>query len=196
MHKIIMAIALGTCFAAGPALSQDTYTFAGVSWGSNRADVKTVLVGKGYVFDKLDEDGDLSFTGNMWNTPTRIFAMFDPQDRLVKIGVTLVTPDEDAKPKYQVAVEQLGAKYGTPDLVVHRFDSPFEAGDGKEQAAIQEGRGHFATCWTHGQKVLGGVAQDALCSDITKNLTVRISYESIRWDQEADRRTARAAKDL
>jgi hypothetical protein len=153
------------------------------------------LVAKTYVFEKLDEDGDQAFTGTISNVPAHIIAMFDPDGALVKVGVYLITPDEDARPKYDAVIELLSAKYGAPDLVVHRFDSPYEAGDGHEERAIKDGKAHIAACWAHGQ-VKTDVAQDALCSKITTDLTVAISYESDKWDHEADRRSAKAAKDL
>jgi hypothetical protein len=195
MRNIPVALVVAACVVVPHwASAQSTYTFVRLAWGSSRADVRTVLVGKGYAFDSEDEDGDLHFKGSLSNEPTHIIALFEPGGQLVKVMVTLLTPDEDARHMYESTVGELAKMYGAPDVVLHKFDAPYVAGDGRDDAAIRDGKAHLTTCWTHGRKVSDGTGQDGLCATVNRNLTVGVIYESAGWDREADRRTGKAPK--
>lgn len=195
MRQMLVMIAVTVSLTGASLGAQSTYTFAGIPWGSSRTDVQNTLIEKGYTFDKEVGESDLMFRGSISNERAAVRAFFDPDGHLVKIGVFLITADEDAEPTYRSTIEQLHGKYGEPDLTLRRFDAPYEEGDGHEETAIKDGKGHVAACWAHGEKVTDD-PQDALCASITSELTVSISYESVRWDPEADRRKAKAAKDL
>ena len=192
MRRTLLALAVAASVGVTrQGLAQTTYTFADMSWGSSRTDVRSVLARKGYAFDSEDEDGDLHFKATASNVPTHIIALFDPSGQLVKVMVTLLTQDQDARHTYESTVQQMGARYGTPDVVLKRFESPYATGDGNEDGAIRVGKGRLTTCWTHGHKVSDGAGVDGVCATVNKNLTVGIIYESARWDHEADRRTGK-----
>jgi hypothetical protein len=83
-------------------------------------------------------------------------------------------------------------KYGEPTQDFAFFQRPYFEGDGYEEQAIRLGKGHFSCYWTppKDSKVRG----DTLALNLTERLTVKITYESSNWGEEAERRNANRTK--
>ena len=168
---------------AAPADAQ-TYTFAGTSWGDNIATTKEHITGAGFEFLELDDDGDLSFDGTVMDYPSRVYAMFTPKKRLVKVSVLIATPDDDAISSYKSMVNTLTKKYGDPLTVVNSVKPPYKKG--QEQEALADGKGTMASLW-------GTEETGYLVVQVTEKLAVRVAYEGPDWSAESDRRTGNSA---
>jgi hypothetical protein len=165
-------------------------TFGGVEWGSSEAQVRAALTGKGYTLEKIDNDGDLDFKGDVGGRPAVLFAFMTPTRSLVKIQINIVTPDHEARSTFDDMKQTLTAKYGRPRDDFHFFSSPYVEGDGFEETAFRVGKGHFFVAWADTNDT------GALDMEITERLTVAISYESPAWHEEAARRKSQSTKDF
>lgn len=164
---------------AAPAGAQ-TYTFAGTSWGDNIATTKEHITDAGFEFTEIDDDGDASFDGTVMDYPSRVYAMFNPKKRLVKVSVLIATPDDDAVSTYKSMVSTLVKKYGDPLTVVNNVKPPYKKG--QEQEALADGKGTMASLW-------GTEETGYLVVQVTEKLAVRVAYEGPDWSAESDRRT-------
>jgi hypothetical protein len=181
--KLARAAALLALFGlsawAAPASAQ-SYTFAGTSWGDNMATTKEHITDAGFEFTEIDDDGDASFDGTVMDYPSRVYAMFNPKKRLVKVSVLIATPDDDAITTYKAMVNTLVKKYGDPLTVVNNVKSPYKKG--QEQEALADGKGTMASLW-------GTEETGYLVVQVTEKLAVRVAYEGPDWSAESDRRT-------
>jgi hypothetical protein len=173
--------------AAVSASAQQSIQFANLPWGATRAETKRSLVDSGFVFEKLDNDGDLMFSGTIPNLGERavVVAYFAPDDNLVKVDVNIAPPDHRVLEVYRSVKESLTELYGEPTRQVERFSYPYAnvAGDvGREITAIRDGKAIIASLWG------GHPPQDGLALDVTDQLLDRISYESAQWSAELARR--------
>ncbi len=183
---------IGLTILAPRALpGQETPTFADLAWGISRQAAKATLVAKGYTFVKEDEDHDLQFRTRVFEQPTVAYLMFNPRDELVKVYVVLATPDPQARTVYRQMVDLLTEKYGKPSLEVENYTTPYFAGDGYEDQAIQLGKLSLGTIWTPQPDASYGI----VCR-VTTQLAVSISYEPRAWEAEANRRSRAMARDF
>ena len=157
-----------------------SYTFAGTSWGDNINTTKEHITEAGFEFTELDDDGDLSFDGTVMDYPSRVYAMFTPKKKLVKVSVLIATPDDDAITTYKAMVNTLSKKYGDPLTVVNQVKAPYKKG--QEQEALADGKGTMASLW-------GTEETGYLVVQVTEKLAVRVAYEGPDWSAESDRRT-------
>ncbi len=178
---------------AGPPSSRvsHTYTFADIPWGSDESTVRTAMTAKGYTFTKVDEDGDLDYSGTLDGNDVILYALMTPAPNrgLIKVFMVVLTSDDHALAEFENLKSALIAKYGQPSISGRRFDSPYAAGDGNEQAAIKSGKGHVAAIW---KNTSDDITTGGLTVLVSEKLTVNSAYESPAWDAEADRRAATA----
>lgn len=181
--KLARAAALFTLVGlvswAAPAGAQ-SYTFAGTSWNDNIATTKEHITDAGFEFTEIDDDGDATFDGTVMDYPSRVYAMFNPKKRLVKVSVLIATPDDDAITTYKAMVNTLTKKYGDPLTVVNNVKPPYKKG--QEQEALADGKGTMASLW-------GTEETGYLVVQVTEKLAVRVAYEGPDWSAESDRRT-------
>jgi len=182
LRRILFLLALLLAPAAGHA--QDS--FAGLRFGQTDPEVRRTLGGRGYEFQKVDEDGDLVFEGKIQDQRAIVFAMLQADGTLGRVQVILVTADEDAIPVYEVVLADLVSKYGVPEKVFDFYEPPFANGDGHEARAIAQGKGHRTAFW---------VTPNIMVS-VSKNLTVSVIYEGPVWAAELARRTRRSTSDF
>ena len=173
--------------AAQSASAEQPIQFANLPWGVTRAETKQSLVDEGFTFEKLDDDGDLMFSGIIPTLGERavVVAYFAPDDKLVKVDVNIAPPDRRVLEVYRSVKESLTELYGQPTREVERFSYPYAnvAGDvGREITAIRDGKAMIACLWG------GHPPQDGLALDVTDQLLARVSYESARWSEELARR--------
>jgi hypothetical protein len=165
--------------------AEQQVAFADLPWGIDGEDVKRVLLAKGFAFDSVDAEGDLRFSGVLADRPARIGALMANQ-RLAKISVNIITPDNKAREVYREMATTLEKKYGRPSKKIETYISPYYAGDGYEDQAIRQGKGFFFKLWNKD----GPLGPEVLGLHITEALTVSVAYEAPAWESESDRRKA------
>ena len=102
----------------------------------------------------------------------------------------MCSSDLSSRQAYRDMKAMLTTKYGAPADVVESFDAPYHEGDGREEQAIREDKGHFLALWR--QRV--GSDTSYLGLQITEKLNLFLAYESPNWGAELDRRRAKLAK--
>ena len=187
MRYVLLACLLAT--PATPVAAQD-YRFANIPWGADGATIKRLLTAQDFVLEKADSEGDYMFKGHLAGYDASVWALM-AKDALVKIEIVLLTPDPKARQAYRDMKALLTTKYGAPKSV-EAFDKPFAEGDGNEDEAVKQGKGHFFAMW----RKISGTDTSAIGLQISAYLNLLIGYESPRWDAEADRRRATQAKAL
>jgi tetratricopeptide (TPR) repeat protein len=147
------------------------------------------LTAKGYTFTKVDDDGDLDYSGTLDGNAVTLYALMTPAPNrgLVKIFIGVLTSDEHALAEFASLRNTLIAQYGQPSISGRRFDSPYVDGDGNEQTAIKDGKGHIAAIW---KNTSNDITTGGLTILVSDKLTVNSAYESPAWNTEADRRAA------
>ncbi len=105
-----------------------------------------------------------------------IFCCF-ANNKLAKVWIRVLTEDPDARAKFQTIVGLLRGKYGAPTAECEDYTTPYYDGDGFEDQAIKVGKADFSAMW--GTQLL---------VQISRSLTVDISYESEAWQAESNRR--------
>lgn len=210
MHRIVLVLALSIAVAAEAQTHDSTadttllaklqasapgvgrgaeraYTFAGLPWGSSRAECRALLAKQGFAYSNTDTDGDMFFTGTALSYTATIIVMFNPDAKAVKVISVIATPDSKARSVYDDMKQTLSAKYGRPAQSLEHFDPPYEADDGYADQAIRMGKGHFLTLWpTQAGTQLG--------LEISDRLTVDVVYEGPEFAAEAARRKALQTK--
>lgn len=102
--------------AATIAPSQPTrsdYQFAGLPWGTPRAEVRTRLEARGFTFLERDADGDDAYQGRVDGRDAGITARF-AGDSLVKMTVLLLAPDPSGG-LLELMRQSVAKAYGEPD---------------------------------------------------------------------------------
>ena len=186
LRLLTLACILGV---APHPLAAQGYRFANIPWGSNGAAIKQLLADQGMNFVEVDTDGDYKFKGTLSGYEAVVWGLMSSSG-VAKFSVTLFTPDEKARQAYRDMKGMLTTKYGAPAELVETFDSPFREGDGREEQAIREDKGHFLVLWR--QRV--GPDTSYLGLQITEKLNLFLAYESPKWSAELDRRRAKLAK--
>ena len=194
MKPLLIALAVVIGVPLGAQESREVPRFADVNWGSSRSQTKAQVVAKGYTFAKQDDDGDLQITGNYLGTPLRIVALFTPDNKLAKVFVHWLTPDDDCLAFYRRMKEALSNKYGDTSYDVRRFDSPYYEDDGYEEQAVRVGKGHIFATWSWPTQPDNQAA--GLMISVEKNLTVELTYEPPEWEAESQRRQSKSVKDF
>jgi hypothetical protein len=166
----------------GQPQSAGQFVFADIPWRSNVATVTRLLTARGFEPNAPDKDGDIMFRGQLMGHKIIGLALFT-SNGLQKITVTLVTPDNRARPVYRDLRKTLIDKYGPSSKSYEFFQRPYYDGDGYEDQAIRLGKGHFASVWQKQGQVLG--------LSITERLTVRIAYEGPQWGEAVDQRRSK-----
>lgn len=155
-------------------------TFADIQWGASKDDVRKQLTVKGFSPGALDKDGDFTFEGSLVGYKAQGLALF-ADNRIAKIIVRIITPDNKTIDTYRSMKDVLLKKYGAPTNDFEFFNKPYYDGDGYETQAIRVGKATFACFWS------------GVHVEIHESLTVQVIYESDAWAAEADKRRARAA---
>ena len=190
MRPRAAALFLGTLLTVAPlCLTAQGYRFAEIPWGSNGETLKKMMAVQSLMLVKVDSDGDYEFKGTLAQYLAVVWG-FMAGGKLVKVAVYLITPDNKAREEYRKMKDVLITKYGPPTSRYDYFQGPYEEGDGYEDQAIRLGKGHFFTVWT----TVTESDTSNLGLQISERLAVIISYESPRWNGEADRRKAKATK--
>jgi hypothetical protein len=178
---------LATAFAiihAIAAMQAPRPTFAGITWGaSSDAAIVKAFVDAGLTSRGKDKDGDFRFEGRLFDEDAVVFAFISPTAGLVKVQITLLTPDTKARSAYEEVVKTLFQKYGEGQKI-ERYTTPYYKGDGYEDQAIQLGKGLVATMWGDNEQP----STTALIVKISDKLNVEIAYEDHAWSTEIDRR--------
>ena len=189
MRHLVSAVCASFLFAC-PAFAQaaDSIAFAGVPWRSTVTSVKNEMAERGFKFEKVDEDGDLQFTGTILGEESIVFALFNTERELVKWSVVLVTPDDRTLARYRELKAQLTDRYGDPFGELEEWKFPYNDGDhvGHEQLAIRRGKAELKAGW---QTPTTGFPSVVI--EVTDRLTVRASYEGPGWEAEAGNRQAK-----
>ena len=199
LSALLLAASLGVGRAPSPAsatrpattqASKPAILFNGIPWGASKAVVKASLPA-GFTLDEAItanyKNGDLYFTGKLLNENSGVMALFDPNGKLVKVGVILYTKDQDARSRYASTQEMLISKYGKPTDKMEDYSAPYQKGDGYEDTALKLGKGVVLCTWKDD-------AGTFLAEKISDTLTVLIQYEPSTWDAEYARRQKETAK--
>ena len=188
MRHVISALCASFLFVY-PTLSEaaDAIAFAGVPWRSTVAAVKTVMAERGFILDKVDEAGDLQFTGTVLGEESIVFALFNSERELVKWSIVLVTPDDRTLTRYRELKTQLTERYGDPFGDIEDWKFPYDGGDhvGREALAIRRGKADLIAGWQTPDTSFPSVV-----IEVTDRMTVRASYEGPGWQAEAEHRRA------
>jgi hypothetical protein len=177
---------LFVCSASSEAA--DTIAFAGVPWGATVASVTDVMAERGFRLDKVDDAGDLQFTGTVLGEESIVFALFNAERELVKWSVVLVTPDDRTLSRYRELKAQLTERYGDPFGEIEEWTFPYDGGDhvGREALAIRRGKADLMAGWQ-----TPGTSFPSVVVEVTDGMTVRASYEGPGWKAEAEHRQAK-----
>jgi hypothetical protein len=190
MKRCAFALVLAGCIAATLQAQTTTMSFAGLKWGSTRESVKQSLSPLGYAFTKLDEDGDLDYTGELVGYPATMFFFFTPNDALVMVEIHIRTPNNKTRETYKEMKETLTEKYGQPSDDFHFFQPPYFEGDGYEDQAFRLGKATFPSFWKHP----GKTGNEMASLEITPALNLEVGYEAPGWHEELIRRKAKLTK--
>ena len=189
MRLVLSALCASFLFVY-PALSEgaDAIAFAGVPWQSSVAAVKSVMAERGFTLEKVDDAGDLQFTGTVLGEESIVFALFNTERELVKWSVVLVTPDDRTLVRYRELKTQLTDRYGDPFADVEEWGYPYDGGDhvGREAMAIRRGKAALMAGWQTADTSFPSVV-----IEVTDRMTVRASYEGPGWKAEVDHRLAK-----
>jgi hypothetical protein len=110
----IASEAISTTEAAGlaPKVAADVYEFNALKWQTPSGEVRDALKARGFTFLERDEDGDDQFQGRVDGRDAGVAAMY-AGDRLAKVMVVLLSPDEDGR-LYEAVRQSLAGAYGNP----------------------------------------------------------------------------------
>lgn len=186
LRLLSLACVLGV---APHPLAAQGFRFANIPWGSNGTTIKQLLADQGMNFVEVDTDGDYKFKGTLSGYEAVVWGLM-ANGGVAKFSITLFTPDEKATQAYRDMKSTLTTKYGAPADLVESFDAPYREGDGREEQAIRQDKGHFLALWR--QRV--GSDTSYLGLQITEKLNLFLAYESPNWSAELDRRRAKLAK--
>jgi len=170
-HIRLLTVACLWAVAPNPLAAQG-YRFANIPWGSNGVTIKQLLADQGLNFVEVDTDGDYKFKGSLNGYEAVVWGLMS-SGGVAKFSITLFTPDEKARQAYRES-----------------YDRPYHEGDGREEQAIREDKGHFLVLWR--QPV--GSDTSYLGLQITEKLNLFLAYEGPRWGGELDRRRKAKAK--
>jgi hypothetical protein len=162
------------------------FRFANIPWGSNGVTMKQMMADQGLSFVEVDSEGDYKFKGTLNGYEAVVWGLMSTNG-VAKISVTLFTPDEKARKAYQDMKTALTVKYGTPTEVLERFDPPYHDGDGREDQAVREDKGHLLALW----KTPVDRDTSYLGLQVTAKLNVFLAYEGPGWGAELDKRRAK-----
>lgn len=193
MKYVFVALLLLATFISCEEI--ESYTFASLSWGSTRDEVKKCLIEKGYTFDQeftkaFDVNEVIFFKGEVTGEEALISVRFNSNNELVKCIIVLYPGENEAIETYQSIKDILISKYGEFEDTYKIFKHPYEEGDGYETQGIKLGKVHFHTFWA--------VAKDSskLHIGINESLDIAIHYESSKWSIEREKIKAKQAEDL
>jgi hypothetical protein len=184
--RLRLGLLLGLALVPASLVAQG-YRFANIPWGSDGNTLKQLMASTGLNFIQVDSDGDYKFKGTLNGYETVAWGLMSASGGVAKISVTMFTPDERARRTYQDLKGTLTTKYGAPAETVERFDPPYRDGDGREDQALREDRGHLLSLWR--QPV--GSDTSYLGLQVTEKLNVFLAYEGPRWSSELERRRAK-----
>ena len=179
------------------AVTQSTYAFADLVWGSSSNVVRSTLVSRGYTFARELDDGALRFDGTILSRPTWVYAEFTPQNQLVKLSVFLLHDSISRTQRFFAAErtmiglkETIEARYGPAESNYSYFLSPYYRGDGYETQAVELGKASFVSFWP--------AAADGshLWIEIDEDVDVAVHYEGPGWSAELQRRRSRQLGDF
>jgi len=177
------------CGLATTPLAAQGYRFANIPWGSNGTTIKQLLSDQGLNFVEVDTDGDYKFKGTLTGYEAVVWGLMS-NSGVAKFSITLFTPDEKARKAFGEMKTNLSGKYGAPSEVIENYEAPYRAGDGREEQAIREDKGHLMVLWR--QPV--GSDTSYLGLQVTDKLNLFVAYEGPRWSSELDRRRAKQSK--
>jgi hypothetical protein len=183
LQRVALAAVLGLLPLRAAAQG---FRFANIPWGSNGTTMKQMMADQGLTFVEVDTDGDYKFKGTL-NGYEAVVWGFMSADGVAKINVTLFTPDEKARKVYAEMKTALITKYGSPAEVLERFDPPYSDGDGREDQAMREDKGHLLALW----RTPVGADTSYLGLQVTEKLNVSLGYEGPSWSAELERRRAK-----
>jgi hypothetical protein len=181
----LLALVALAAFVAPRATAQG-FRFANIPWGANGATMKQLMADQGLNFVEVDSEGDYKFKGTLNGYEAVVWGLMS-SDGVAKISVTLFTPDEKARRAYREMKSALTTKYGAPADVLERFDAPYHDGDGQEDQAIRQDKGHLLALW----KTAVGRDTSYLGLQVTEKLNVFLAYEGPFWGSELERRRAK-----
>ena len=173
------------------AQARPVFQFNGIPWGSTREQVNAAMAKADYVQNMQFKSvyGDDGFAGRLLAERCVIICCYNPDGKLVKILVSLLTKDLGAIAKYHEAQELLTLRYGPPVGSLELYDPPFKKGDGYAETAIRAGKATIGTLW-------GSTDDDSVGLSIGKDMSVSLHYEPAAWSAEADRRKKLEAQKL
>lgn len=183
---ITLAGALAIALLPSRAVAQG-FRFANIPWGANGVTMKQMMADQGLNFVEVDSEGDYKFKGTLNGYQAVVWGLMSGTGGVAKFSITLFTPDERARQTYRDMKGALSTKYGVPSEVLERFDPPYRDGDGHEDQAVREDKGHFLVLWR--QPV--GRDTSYLGLQVTEKLNVFLAYEGPQWSNELDRRRAK-----
>ena len=143
---------------APPQPTQGDYQYLDLAWGSSREAVQSNLKARSFNRVERDEDGDEQYQGRVDGRDAAVYAMF-AGDKLSKVMVLMLAPDEVGGDVYSKAQKSIAAAYGQP--------------------ARQQGE---AVIWPERNGSLVWVTQDA------SDHRTKVNYESAGWPAESRRR--------
>jgi len=188
---MIKALAFTCALLALPnaaASGNNDIAFADIPWGSSAAAVKAQMQERGFAFEKIDNAGDLKFTGLIAGEPATIYALRTSDDKLVKWSIAVRPADRPIVTYYRDLKRALAGLYGAPLADIESWTFPYQNGGhvGYEEDAIRVGKGTLRAGWTTGGDLPGVVIQ------VNDRLVVQAQYEGPGWNEEADKRRTQA----
>ncbi len=193
MKYVLVTLLLLTTFISCEEI--ESYTFASLSWGSAKEEVKKCLNEKGYTLDQelsdiIQIDNSICFDGKVVGEEAHILVIFNSNNKLVKCFVVLYPGNNEEIETYESVRDILTSKYGNPKNKFKSFEYPYEEGDGYEEQAIELGKAHYITIWSTAKD------NSMLGIEISKDLNIQISYEGSGWETESEKIKTKQAEDL
>lgn len=176
------------------------YTYSKIPWGSGRTVTDKALTAAGFRWSQLDDEGDAIYKGKLAEEETTLYALFTPENKLVRVQLIVDVPENRFFQKYKIIKEAIVKRYGEPYEDKMSFDMPYKEGDGNEAQAIRLGKATFNSSWwttyMPDPDGSGSSAQPLLNMDVKDKLLIYVTYSSKRWNAEYERRYRKGTEGL
>jgi hypothetical protein len=164
-----------------------TLQFAGILWGDTPKVVEGKLRSSG--FDPAAKDGeDIGFRGRVAGYDGDGWIYF-ARGKAVK-AIFIIRPEpEQVLGVYDRLRTQLSRQYGKPRTQLEAYRAPYAKGDGRETEALRTGFADIGTVWKEPTDTTPIKATDpGIILRAAKDMTVKLSFESVAWHDEMQRR--------
>jgi len=192
---LLAGLAMPSAAASKPKPPPPRYHFAGVSWLVPADSAIAQLAERGYQEVPAARDRDkFVCRGTMFEHEALATAHLDDQHRVVRWVVLIVSRGErfdwpDMRRVFNEITHESETRYGAPRTVTEKYRFPYERGDGREDAALRDGK--LTVRWVWASR-----SGDRLTVEMDHTTAVVLTYEAPEWAALEARRRAKKASDL